>query len=1176
MTTMEAKTSAIRAIWFCFVTLIALCCCAFGQSTVGTGSITGTVTDPSGAVVAGAKVTVTNTGTGQTINLTSNSAGAFNAAALAPGNYKVQVTATNFSTVDVPVTVQVGNTATANIKMQLGQESQVIEVQASEVQVNTEQAIVQGVLTANQIENLPVNGRNFLDLAQLEPGVQIQDGQNFDPTKAGYSSISFGGRFGRTARISVDGVDVSDETVGTTTADIPASAIQEFQLSQSSLDLSQDLSSSGAVNVTTRSGTNAFHGEGFGFFRDSSMAANLPVTPGFKAPFQRSQFGGRFGGPLIKDKLFFFLDAERTKQDSTAPVSVGAPLDSSSGTFTQPFRETNVIGKADYQLTKSAHLFYRFNYFSNLLAATFGFGYSVYDNKDITHNHVVGLDWNTGSFTHSVRFSYLKFQNQIKDATEGSSLPFADFPSAASPVEVRILPSFYGGPNPLAPQSTPQSNHQIKYDGSKSIHSHVFRYGISYNHIQGGGFADFFGLAPRVTAHTGASDIAFAETGPFPGGASNPLNFPVFSVAAGNGQGFNTENPAFGFPAGGLGPDNRIGLYVGDSWKVKPNFTLNFGLRYDRDTNRTDSDLPAIPEINAAFPGLGNPVRQPNTNFAPQGGFAWDPKGDGKTVIRGGIGLFYENVIFNNVLFDRPLRLRDGAFNQTVTVCLNGAAFPLETTAGVITAPVGACSDAAGKQVPIGSAAPLIAAFGQLYQSLNPFSLSTPNPNFVGTQLADGVSLPTGLFAPNYRSPRSLQMNIGIQHEIRPGMVLSADYLRNITTHTLLGIDVNKVGDVSRFNPAVAAGAINATNAGFGCGPGQTGVNCAIAAGATIEDYAFSGLTSPGEIGGACNSSNGLGVPCAFDGLNPNQGAMPFLFPIGRSLYNGLQMKLTQNVNHPMRGLHALNLQAAYSLSRFENSGGAQATGLASDSDQDFVINAVDNNQPNKFFGPSLLDRTHQFSFGGFADVPAGFRLSVITHFYSPLPNTLTVQNTGSFGQIFQTDFTGDGSTQDLMPGTTLGNFDRGINASQLNNVITNYNNTVAGNPTPAGQAVINAGLMTAAQLKSLGGVAPTVALAPAGQVNMDWLRATDLKIAWRHTFQERFTVEPSVGIFNVFNFANFNLPPNTMSGLLSGSQGTINGTNYAGAFINRVGNGTGVYSLGSPRQLEFGLQLTF
>ncbi len=105
-----------------------------------------------------------------------------------------------------------------------------IEVQGSVVAVNTEQAEVQGVLTSSQIENLPVNGRNFLDLAQLEPGVQIQDGQNFDPTKAGYSSISFGGRFGRTARIDVDGVDISDETVGTTTEDIPASAIQQFQI----------------------------------------------------------------------------------------------------------------------------------------------------------------------------------------------------------------------------------------------------------------------------------------------------------------------------------------------------------------------------------------------------------------------------------------------------------------------------------------------------------------------------------------------------------------------------------------------------------------------------------------------------------------------------------------------------------------------------------------------------------------------------------------------------------------------------------------------------------------------------------------------------------------------------------------------------------------------------------
>src|SRR5205807_3913861 len=137
----------------------------------------------------------------------------------------------------------VGNAATLNPKLAVGQENTVIEVQGSTVAVNTEQAIVQGVLNSAQIENLPVNGRNFLDLAQLEPGVQLQDGQNFDPTKAGYSSISFNGVNGRTARIELDGVDVSDETVGTTTLNISSGSIEEFQIARSSLDPSTELTS---------------------------------------------------------------------------------------------------------------------------------------------------------------------------------------------------------------------------------------------------------------------------------------------------------------------------------------------------------------------------------------------------------------------------------------------------------------------------------------------------------------------------------------------------------------------------------------------------------------------------------------------------------------------------------------------------------------------------------------------------------------------------------------------------------------------------------------------------------------------------------------------------------------------------------------------------------------------
>jgi hypothetical protein len=200
------------------------------QTTISTGSIVGTVTDPSGAVVADAKVQITNKGTNQVIKTTTTSSGTYSSGALAPGDYLVRVEGPGFSTAELSVAVQVNTTASANAKLALGGSTQVIEVQGSEVAVNTEQATVQGVLTTEQIENLPINGRNFLDLAQLEPGVQIQDGGTFDPTKNGFSSVSFGGRFGRTARIEVDGVDVSDETVGTTTQNVPLGAIQESSL----------------------------------------------------------------------------------------------------------------------------------------------------------------------------------------------------------------------------------------------------------------------------------------------------------------------------------------------------------------------------------------------------------------------------------------------------------------------------------------------------------------------------------------------------------------------------------------------------------------------------------------------------------------------------------------------------------------------------------------------------------------------------------------------------------------------------------------------------------------------------------------------------------------------------------------------------------------------------------
>jgi hypothetical protein len=1187
------------------ISLCALALCvlsvsssAWAQTTVGTGSIGGTVTDPTGAAISGARIVIKNAATNQQVSVSSNSAGAYSSGPLEPGTYQVQISAKGFSTVAETLVVQVGNAATFNAKVAIGQESTVVEVQAGSVQVNTEQATVQGVITADQIENLPVNGRNFLDLAQLEPGVQIQDGTNFDPTKVGYSSISFGGRFGRSARIEVDGVDVSDETVGTTTQDIPASAIEEFQLSQSKLDLSNGLTSSGAVNVTTKSGTNTYHGEAFGYFRDhSAIAAALPTPAGLPAPgFERNQFGGRFGGPVMKDKLFFFLDGERTLNNLQAPVSLPAPFSADSGFFSAPFRESELLGKVDYQLTKSARMFYRYEYFANLTDATyFSSSFQVYSNKDDSRSHVLGLDFNTGSFTHSIRFEYLKFQNQIQNGDAGQ--PFSN-----SGLTLFIGP-FAAGPNYLAPQSTPQSDHEYKYDGSKSVRTHILRFGATFNHIQGGGFAAFFSVAPVVNSAVNLLDANCQSVSPScPAGpdgttASNPLNYDVGGITLGNGIGFSTSQPAFGFPAGGLGPDNRIAFYGGDSWKVKSNFTVELGLRYVRDTGRTDSDLPAIPQLNGLvsdFPNLGDRVRQPNLNFAPQIGLAWDPFRNGKTVLRAGAGLFYENTIWNNVLFDRPTREETGAFLQTTAVCANPGAPgpPIPISGGTLPVPQNVCAVGNTSQpITIGAAAPQILALLHTYQADSVFDQSLPNPGYVPGLVSQGLGVGTNTvpltFAPDFQTPRAVQMNFGIQRQLHPGVILSADFVRNIETHSLLGVDLNHTGDTRFFNMPGALAAISATNSSFGCGTGtdSASINCAIAAGATMASYAGAGLDATYELG-AHNAANATSCPaagCAFPGLNPNASNLNFLRPIGRSVYNALDLKLVQNVANPVRGVKSANFQVAYSLSKFVSSGGANLNPAPSNyqqySDQDFVIGAPDNANPLRYMGPSLLDRTHQLSFGGSFGLPKGFQTGLIAHFYSPLSVPLVVPNTGDgLGEIFRTDFTGDGTTQDYVPGTKNGSFMRSFGPDSVGALIGNYNQRVAGQATPAGNVLISSGLFTLGQLQTpgFGGVAPALPMPVAGAVGLAWLRDVDLSFGWKYVIKERVSIQPSIGFFNVFNFANFDLPPNILSPYLSGTAGSIGGTTYSGTQNVRVGAGTGVYGLGSPRVAEFGLKIGF
>ena len=325
---------------------------AFPQTTISTGGIVGTVSDATGALIPAAKVTITNKATGRTLIVTTSSGGLYNSGPLPPAEYMVRVEAVGFSATEVLLTVQVNNTSNGNVVLQVGKATTTVEVESTSVQVNTDQATVQGVITTTQIENLPINGRNFLQLAQLEPGVQIQDGATFDPTKNGFASISFGGRWGRSARIEVDGGDISDENVGTVTTNIPASAIQEFQVEQSSLDLSSGMTSSGSVNITTRSGSNAVHGEAFDYGRWHNLAARVaPTISSRAASSSEATLGDR-----SRKTRYFSLWMPSAPAGLRRARRTGRELCAALQFHNQHFKEWDGFGRMDWQVSdKSKH-----------------------------------------------------------------------------------------------------------------------------------------------------------------------------------------------------------------------------------------------------------------------------------------------------------------------------------------------------------------------------------------------------------------------------------------------------------------------------------------------------------------------------------------------------------------------------------------------------------------------------------------------------------------------------------------------------------------------------------------------------------------------------------------------------------------------------------------------------
>jgi hypothetical protein len=1209
---MRSSLSArMRLIGAVLVSLL-LTCFVFAQTTISTGSIQGTVTDPSGSVIAGTKITITSKETGQATHLTSTSAGTYSSRALIPGNYTVRVESGGFKTTELYLVVEVGVTAAGNIKLQIGEAKQVVQVHDTEVVVNTEQAAIQGTLTTQQIENLPINGRNFIDLAQLEPGVQTQDVSK-SSGKIGHAGISVGGRYSEATRVEVDGLDMSDDT-GSSLANISTSSIQEFSIAQSSMDLSSESTNSGSVNIVTRTGTNTMHGEGLYLFRDRSLAANF--LGGLHPPYQRHDFAGNLGGTIVKNKLFFFANGERYKQDLGAPYVVLPPLSIGSAIVNQPLRQSMLQGRVDDNAPKGVRFFYRFAYDNSKIVGSPPITEREVDN---TPTHAMGADFNTGRFTHSIRFGYLKNVELFQNAPQSGL--YNPLPQVSLSIN-----TFVSGVNTAVPAATYRDQKQIRYDGARSFASHIVRYGFSYTRIMSAGFAQSLGAGPQLFTSVNADTENYANNscGPntpcFPGGENNPLNYPLGSGGLffiGNGRGFGTEIPGFGLPAGANPADNRIQWYVGDNWKIKPNLTLNYGLHYIHDTGITNGDLAPLPcsAINPnAFPnpnvlppcagnlldvfgpGLSARPHDPSKNFALQGGIAWDIFKNGKTVLRAGAAQVYSPSASG--LSNRLILLPKGFFSATITGCPTGnLLFPAPGGQQVITRTPPTAAHPNGLDIatqvcnpnlqltgfPVGRIADDIVALQHEYQADSAAAGLQANPSFIGQTLSTN----TGLSTPDYHTPYSYQMNVGMQHEIHSGIVISADYVRNVSLRFPLVIDANHVGDSRYLNKTAANNAINGTNAAFGCPAGVAGIDCSIAAGATIEDYAANGLTSTINFSGVAPSLIGLTPDhaAAFAGINPNVGQALFNYPIGRANYNALQVTLRQQTQRPLPYTKSIYLQFSYNLSRYASPlafsvNDDQDSGTLGGGNSGGAAGAKDYRNPFSHFGPTAFDRTHQFSLGTTMDFLKPLRVAVIGHVYSPLSQSMVIRDRGRSGEIFHTDFTGDGTTGDLLPGTRVGAFGRDVKSSNMTSVLQNYNNTIAGTILPAGQALISAGLFTQQQLTSLGAVADKVPLGTTSdRVDMKWLKTADLKVSSPIKLGERFVLEPSAAAYNLFNFANFMIDPRSRpSSNLRGTPGTVNGTSNTAANLNafRAIQGPSMFSLATARQFEFGMKIAF
>ena len=730
--------------------------------TANSGVITGVVKDPSGAVVPGATVKAINKATGVERKTISSDSGVYELTQMVPADYRVEVEGKGFSKfIADPVTVNVLQRTTLDADLRAaGTAEQVTVTAEGAALVETGKTDVGGVINQKQLESLPVNGRSFASLAVLIPGATLEP--SFDPTKSRTGTFSVGGSTGRNLNITIDGGDNKDNAVGGILQNFTMEGIQEFALSTQRFSAANGRSGGALLSVVSKSGTNSLHGSGFGFFRDDKFNANAPKlladgNPGLfpdpadiiKPPFDRQQFGGSIGGPIVKDKAFWFGSVEHTRERGNSIVAGDAfnqikllePLGYQAVRFLpQPFDDTQFTVKGDFHLTDNHAFTVRYAGQNNDgLNDQAGFLTVRTDlsggNRSLNDLHNLLGTWTWTASPHIVNqfvYQWSTFNNQILATTDLPLLVFSD--------------GLAVGRNGNVPQQTLQRKHQFRDDLTWNRGNHGFKFGVDfvYEPLLGGQFA--FNSAPEYDFNQ-----TVAETVALPQGFNTPGSVGAITLSGGD--------PRFDLVDGA----KQFSFYAQDDWKISPRLTLNLGVRYDADYGFVDSEHQKNNRAFKALQIIGHPagarvVKDDRNNWSPRVGFAYDLFGNAKSVVRGGYGMYYDQSFLNVPLF--AVQQANPEIYATVQDLSDGLS--LASPAPVIPRPL-----------------------------LNPII---------------GLPVRGRLLDPDFESPYTQQFNVGYAQEFGHNMSIEFDYTHILGLHEFTALELNpRTGplfDDQRTDPA--------------------------------------------------------------------------------------------------------------------------------------------------------------------------------------------------------------------------------------------------------------------------------------------------------------------------------------------------------------------------------------